>query len=808
MIFEYLTKGLTLGILGYLGWQGQPLATLLVYGLMLAGLAASMLLAHRKVATGKPASLSLSYLVYLLLEYPTFHFVGVLAGLLTGSLLVTFALQTWTVKDLLLALGLGLATGVALIGLRLIAEKKLRRMMVLALGAAAVALCIFYVFRDNVQVVNPSLLGLHLLLAIPVLYLLTLAGQTEETEIEIGLVCVLLGISLWVMLGPAFQLMAMLIPLVIYVGYTQYLLRDMQAFKALLRGMGHARLGATAEALTSFRRALHFSPQHHSARQELWKVHRQIDLHQVHQDERLLKLIDFEMCLQRARDILFSEGLTPDQIGEAKQLLDLVVDQRPALRPAVMYYRAVAYTHAKDFDKAEQTLRQLLDAREFSPDEQASRNRVIIPAWQLALLQHSEMKKRVGEPLLQTGQRMNAIAAIENAGSDSPREELQPLKRRLYEGVTLAEYNREAGDSLTQQASAFDHRLVYDHGLELLEEPATYERGIELLAIAVRGQPKHAAAVWKLAADAALKHGNHKLANQALNEVKVWSSLLGVKEMSKESQAAYYATVKQLGESAYHEAKAGRQSPQVAIDNLLLASEASESGVDTLRMLAELYEMQGNVVQTMHYNEQCLMYDGKNSQYLERRERLYVSMTPADVTAHAEKLGKLIDASYLIKKSKELLEIKNAGVEQLEWAKHLAELLTVAAPEREAGWVLIGRCFLRLGQTDNGVKALEYAVQLGTAHKPGGEDLEQWYLACRIMADHYLQQARYPEALECYQHFSKSTKSGAETHYKMGQAAEGLGDRAAAKRHYQSANMYDHPQKYEVTQALERLNRG
>lgn len=129
----------------------------------------------------------------------------------------------------------------------------------------------------------------------------------------------------------------------------------------------------------------------------------------------------------------------------------------------------------------------------------------------------------------------------------------------------------------------------------------------------------------------------------------------------------------------------------------------------------------------------------------------------------------------------------------------------MSVPEKVAGWVLIGRSFLRLGQNDNGVKALDYAVQLGTNHKPGGEDLEQWYLACRIMGDHYLQQAKYTEALECYQHFSQSTRSGAETYYKMGQAAEGLGDRAAARKHYQSANMYDHPNKYEVTQALERL---
>jgi tetratricopeptide (TPR) repeat protein len=63
-----------------------------------------------------------------------------------------------------------------------------------------------------------------------------------------------------------------------------------------------------------------------------------------------------------------------------------------------------------------------------------------------------------------------------------------------------------------------------------------------------------------------------------------------------------------------------------------------------------------------------------------------------------------------------------------------------------------------------------------------------------------------PEAMEHYQHYVQSTKSGAETYYKMGQAAEALGDKAKAKKHYQSANMFDHPQKYEVSQALERLS--
>ncbi|HQR08165.1 MAG TPA: tetratricopeptide repeat protein [Gemmatales bacterium] len=810
MIYEYLVKGLSLGVLGYLGWNADVKATALVYGLVVVGLVVALGLAWQraKAAGAAPKSLSFSFVVYLLLEYPGLIYAGVLAGLLLGAGLVTFVLSQWTMMDLGIALGLGVGLGVILVGLRLIAQKNIRRAVVLALGAGAVALVIFYLFRGDLPAsFHLNTFGLHLLLAVPVFYLLTISGRTEETEIEIGLVCVLLGIALWVLLGPAFQLVAMLIPITIYVGYTQYLLKDMQAFKALLRGMGHARLGATAEALTSYRRALHFSPNHKGAKQELWKVHRQIDLRQIHQDDRLIKLIDFELCLQRARDLLFADMVTPELINEAKQLLDLVNDQRPQLRPAVMYYRAVAYTHGQELDKAEQTLRQILDESQFSPDEKSSRQTIMVPAWQLALMQHGELRKRVGEPLLQLGQRMAAIAAVEYAASKAPlTPEEQELKARLYADVTLAEYNREAGSDLQQQAIQFDHKFVYERGLDLLDSKATYERGVELLAIAVRGQPKHAPAVWKLAADAAAHHGDTKLAKQAQNEVKAWTKLLGLKETSSESQAAYFATVKQLGEAAYHEAMAGRQAPEAALENLLLASEAPQSGVDTLRMLADLYELQGNVVQTMHYNEQCLMYDGKNKHYLDRKDRLYVSLTEEDLVTHKEKLSKLIDLNYLVKKPKEILENKNSDHEQLQWAKHLAKLMTVAAPERVAGWAMLGRIFLRLGQAENGVKALEYAHHLGKENKPSGEDLDQWYLDCRILGDHYLQQQRYEEAQECLKEFSQSTKSGADTHYKLGQAAEGLGDVAKAKKHYQSANMFDHPQKYEVSQALERLN--
>ncbi|MBL8823273.1 MAG: hypothetical protein JNJ77_11840 [Planctomycetia bacterium] len=806
MLFEYLTKGLTLSILGCLGWHNKIPATLIVLGLMLLGLIVAFVLAARQAALQKikPRTSWPQYLIYLMLEYPRMIYVGVLAGLLTGVLLITLVFSYWSFLDLSIALAVGVGMGCLLIALRLIPQKLVRRIIIGALVISGTVFLYMYWGKQGWSLgegTSPITLGVHLLLAVPLLYLLTIAGRTEETEIEIGLVCALLGIALLVLVGPSFQIMAILLPTVIYLGYTHYLLKDMQAFKALLRGMGHAKQGATAEALTSFRRALHFSPQHRLARQELWKVHRQIDLRQVHQDERLLKLIDFDLCLQRARDLLFADAPTAEQIAEAKQLLDLVLVQKPALRPAVFYYRAVAHTHAREYDKAATVLRELLDASQFGPDEQTSRDGILLPAWQLALMQHDELRKRVGDPLLISGQLMTAIAVTEKASRENPdATDVKQLKARLYNDITLADYNREAGDSPTQQASDFDHKYVYEMGVERLDLPTAYRRGVELLAIAVRGQPKHAPAVWKLAADAAMKHDDPALLKQAQNEVKAWTKLLGVKEMSEESKVAYFATVKQMGEQAYHE---GRLDD--ALENLILASEAPQSGADTLRMIAELYEKQGNVVQTMHYNEQCLLYDAKNPQYLERRDRCYISLTPDDINAHREKLGKLIDQSYLLKKSREILDAKNSGVEQYEWAKHLSELLTAIAPERVAGWALIGRCFLRMGQSENGVKALEYAYHLGTQNKPSGDDLEQWYLASRILGDFYLKEQRFAEAMECFKSFSQSTKSGADTHYKLGQCAEGLGQLAQAKKHYHSANMFDHPQKYEVSQALERL---
>src|SRR5262245_30602659 len=123
MLFEYLAKGLVLGILVYLGWLPTLVGSLIVYALLLLGLAAGLALAalHARRQGSSPKASGPAYALYLLLEYPTLLFECVAAGALAGSLVIT-AVGYWTWNDLGIALGLGIGLGIVMIGLRRIAH--------------------------------------------------------------------------------------------------------------------------------------------------------------------------------------------------------------------------------------------------------------------------------------------------------------------------------------------------------------------------------------------------------------------------------------------------------------------------------------------------------------------------------------------------------------------------------------------------------------------------------------------------------------------------------------------------------------
>src|SRR5437899_808329 len=96
------------------------------------------------------------------------------------------------------------------------------------------------------------------------------------------------------------------------------------------------------------------------AREALWSVHRAMDFEQVARDPETLQLIDLDMCLERAGALLISPP-NPARLQEAQRLLSLVLGQRPAMQPAIQYWRAVAATHTRNYDQAAAELEVLLD---------------------------------------------------------------------------------------------------------------------------------------------------------------------------------------------------------------------------------------------------------------------------------------------------------------------------------------------------------------------------------------------------------------------------------------------------------------
>src|SRR5205085_5024832 len=108
------------------------------------------------------------------------------------------------------------------------------------------------------------------------------------------------------------------------------------------------------------------------------------------------------------------------------------------------YLRAVALTHAKQFDAAAETLSRLLNPE--TPYEPGVRRAVLFPAWDLALRLHPELVKRLGPAeVAKPGRRMEAIGATERRLREAPGDQVaNELKTVLYAGLSEAEFAADA----------------------------------------------------------------------------------------------------------------------------------------------------------------------------------------------------------------------------------------------------------------------------------------------------------------------------------------------------------------------------
>ncbi len=820
---DYVGKGVCLGLLALMAVSAADARSAGVFFLatVLGLLVLLGLTALRKVKEGYRLQGRLpAFLLFLFLEHPVRVYAGVLGGMALGVLVLVLLgwLDWWRPA---LALAGGVAAGVVFWLLRHVRHRYLRSGAVLILGAGVLAGIVFWLTGSGtIEESRRALFGVHVLLAIPLLYLLTLSGRAEETELEIGAMCVALGVGLWFLLPDTARLLAVLAPFVLYLAYTNLILRRLRVFKHVLRGLSYNELGRHREALLAYRRALALAPGNRAAQEGLWRVHKRMDFSKVVHEPETMALIDLDLCLKRATDLLLRSGVNAERLEEAHKLLTLVLDQRPAMQPAVYYWRAVAHVHARDFDQAAVGLRTVLDAANYAPDD-PYRDSVLLAAWQLALTQHGEMKRRVGLRLLQEGKRLEAIAAVERQLADTPSDAgAWELKRLLYDGLTEAEFlaaigNRPSAIGQSPDAAAAGSRQPiaerrppiadFDYCLQLgqalIADAGRWRSGAEYLRIAAWGLRAKGPGLYYQIAQASEQAGDTEGARYAFEMVKLLAREIGLKNLGPEEKRAYFATVKQLGETACTAGDLDR-----AIENLALYVESEQSGVDTLRLLTELYEKKGDVLAALHVNERALMYDARNKLFLERKESYYYSVTPEDLRARLEQVHKTFDVGYCVRKAKSLLDVKDAGVDLIDWAAHLADLARVVQPDGIAPLVLAARARLRKDEQSEAIGLLEEARGVKPDKFASADDEEAWYAACRLLGDLYLQTLGKPDqALACYSDYRKHSKSGADTLFKMGLCYEQLGDRIKAAKCYQNVTIYDHPLAWDASQALQRL---
>jgi tetratricopeptide (TPR) repeat protein len=831
---EYILKGLFLGALLFAalqeatppepdkpepGWPALVQVTLLMLGGLALGLGVA---AVRKLREGYKVNGRVpAFVAFLFLESPTLVYAGILIGLIAGAYTLRHTAedtQLWITT----ALG-GIALGVLFGVLRDVRNRLARLALCLLLGVALGTGALAWLGQLQkpleelgipLTLKNPLAGGANLdvfavqvLLGIPFFYLLTFAGHEEESEVEIGAMCAVLGVALNMLLrdaNPAFRSTPLFLPLLLYILYTVRVLPGLRVFKHTFRGLGYGRAGLHRQSLMAFRRALQLDPNNPTARNGYWNVHCALDLDKLAGDKQTLALVDFDLCLDRAGSLLLQPSPAPEKLAEAHRLLDLVLSQRPAMKAPVAYWRAVAFTHARDLDSAAAELEQVLDPTHAGAHDPQRRG-VLFSAWQLALLLHDGLRQRVGIPQLQKpGRRMEAIGVVELHLADQPEDQAAwGLKRLLYQDVTEAEYEEAApGSGLTVEH--FDHSYVQQLGLALINDPARWQRGGEYLRLAARGLPAMGPSIFVQIAQAHQRAGHAEEAWHNYELAKRAGLSVGVKDLGNEERQTYFATVKMLGDAAMTHGRT-----DLAIENYQLYCESERSGVETLRTLAKLYEQKEDVLAALRATEKALLYNPKDRDLLERKDRYYVSVMPEWFRGHPERVPGGFDLAYCLDKSRTLLGLREIDLDTLDWAQHLADLAFAVKPESVTARVLLARARLRRGEKDQAAALLEELH----AHKPekfDDDDAESWYAACRLLGDLYLHDlGRADLAVACYKDFRQSSKSGADTLYKLGQAYEMLGDLPRAAKSYEQVTAYEgHPLVYEARAALSRVKQA
>ncbi|MGF1580433.1 MAG: tetratricopeptide repeat protein [Gemmataceae bacterium] len=807
---EFLLKGVLLGLFVYLA-VFEPPATWnelghvgIVLGIGIVSMflfATALKLREGHRFLGQPVR----FFLFVLLDSPG----AIYAGTLLGAMIGIFTLDREPNNALL---G-GCVGGGAVYGLLLYIAQRFHRYIrfwlgfVLIIATVGVAMGVVNAVETSyptyLTAQIKAMIPFVLLLGLPFYYLLTFTSLSEESESDIAAICSVIGVAFWFFWWKGnqdneFKYLSMLFPIALYYVYTRNILPSVRVSKHLIRGVCYGSVGKFKLALAVLQRASEIDQKSELAQEALWDIHRLMDFDEVAKDSETLSLIDFEVCLQRSGSLLSRPPSAVDLI-EARKLLDFAGQQHPELEPRCDYWRTVAFLHEKKFDEAAERLTAVLAEHSTdNPHQQV----MAFSAWQLALVGHPEMKKRVGSVQIQNPkQKMEAIAAVERELAANPEDEAAwAMKRMLYADLREFDYDLVAPEG--GGAVLFDHKYAEELGKAMMGDPTKWRRAVEFYRIAARGDLENAPKLYVDIAKISDQHGDTEGAWRHYELAKEVGDKVGPQNLSKGSRDVYFQVVKMLAGVAREDGDFDR-----AIALYRKYAEAKVDGRETHRILAELYEQKGDVWNALLQTEHGLTF-GKDQDLFDKKDKYYYSVMPDDLRKRREEVQKLFDTDYCLQKSRFLLDKQGDDLTILDWSEHLLSLAQVMNPENLTVRVLRGRIKRARGENKEAIDVLEDVRTNKPDHFPSKDEEDSWYLACRVLGDMYLN--NNPEkAIECFTEFRKSNKSGGDTYYKLGVAYESLGDYKKAKACYDQVLVWpNHPLAGQAQDGLSRLKQA
>src|SRR5262249_31574017 len=195
-------------------------------------------------------------------------------------------------------------------------------------------------------------------------------------------------------------------------------------------------------------------------------------------------------------------------------------------------------------------------------------------------------------------------------------------------------------------ANGFDHEYVQQLGLALIDDNARWQRGGEYLRMASRGLPTSGPTTFVQVAQAHQRAGRTEEVRHAYELAKRAGRSVGAKTAADAERHDYFSALKFLPDDAM-----ARGDLDAAVEILHLFTEYERSGVETLRPLAEMHERRGDPLSALRVTDQALLYNGKDKDLLERKDRYYYSVMPADLTARLEAVRAGFDVGYCVRRT-------------------------------------------------------------------------------------------------------------------------------------------------------------